>query len=121
MTDPKIITALVAARDLISDKQRWTRFVNARDEHGSPCSPLAARACQFCSVGALMRAADGHLTSHKRREAGNFLRFGAKEFEKNHHVFLRSNSASSINDNYGHEAVLQMYDKAIQIAEGEAR
>jgi hypothetical protein len=43
------------AKDLLSDKSRWTQGALARDASGEPCRPCDDIARQWCVLGALMR------------------------------------------------------------------
>jgi hypothetical protein len=44
------------AKDLLSDKSRWTRGADARDRYGYRCDPYSSRAVSFCVLGAVLRA-----------------------------------------------------------------
>jgi hypothetical protein len=43
------------AKDLLSDKSRWTQGALARDRAGRECTPESPDAESFCVVGALCR------------------------------------------------------------------
>lgn len=78
----------------------------AKDAHGLSISPLDARACTWCSVGALRR-----VTNDAEYPAKNYLNTAAAR--------LRPNAvAASINDSYP-ELIPAMFDKAIELAEAE--
>jgi hypothetical protein len=98
---------LTAARDLISDPERWCHGASARTSNGvstMPCSPVAA---QWCAVGACEKAHSGFI----HVEALDVLNKSARL-----HFKL---GAAAVNDDLGHAAVMEMYDKAIEIAKRE--
>ena len=47
---------LTRARDLLSDRERWTYRAMARDAQGRPSSPNDPNAERFCALGAIERA-----------------------------------------------------------------
>lgn len=54
MTPLEILTG---ARELLSDRGRWTKRSYARDERGLGCSSLAKDAVCWCAAGAILRTA----------------------------------------------------------------
>jgi len=58
-TKRKILSVLVAARKLITPREKWTQRVNARDKFGRYTYPLNADAVCFCAQGAIARIAGG--------------------------------------------------------------
>ena len=118
MTDrEKIITILKTARELISDQSRWTVGSFARTEDGKPCSVANPAAYQFCSSGAVQKAISGRELKLKGySEAMFYLRAGIQELVKDGVFQNVSSSIMVVNDMFGHQAVMQMYDRAIEIA-----
>lgn len=49
------LEVLVAARELISEPERWTQLANARRRDGGACAVDADGAQQWCLRGALMK------------------------------------------------------------------
>lgn len=97
---------LIKARELISDPERWTQGVNARNRAGGLTSPENDAAVCWCGIGALCRVAgddDLHWAKavvflHKTaREAG------FKDFP-------------DFNDTSTHAEVLAAFDRAIEAA-----
>ena len=113
-TQQTIITALVAARELISDKKRWTQCAYARNKYRKSCNPSNRSAVKFCGLGALIR----EVTPDRYAEAKHFLNLAAKQIQTEDGLPGRGTTAIQINDDRGHVAVLRMYDRAIEIAEG---
>lgn len=95
---------LVAARALIAEPNRWTRFKYAKRADGKEVQPGDPRAVCWCSMGALYSV---H-TSHEVTElARNTLRAAV------------GRGVASFNDSSVHADVLKMFDDAIaSIPEG---
>jgi hypothetical protein len=91
---------LVAARDLIADPERWTQGAYARDVNDEPTMALSASACKWCPVGAVMRV------------TGSPYGWGPGTGALS--VAANGLSASVVNDEQGHAAVLAMFDRAIE-------
>lgn len=68
---------LRAARAIIAQPGRWCQGEMARDVNGCDTSPLAADACQFCAVGALIKASGKHrvtdIVMELRKTAGTHV------------------------------------------------
>lgn len=113
--------ALVAARQRITDPDRWTRKAPARDRAGHSREPESPQACRWCAIGAVgvevltrtpvdadgprpgawaetYNAALGYLTSAARR------------------LFPRYSCAAQVNDKEGHGAALAILDEAARLA-----
>ncbi len=56
MTDLEVLEGM---RQLLSEPERWTRFVAARDKNQQVIAPLHQEAYSFCLVGALSRVTGG--------------------------------------------------------------
>jgi hypothetical protein len=54
--------ALRAARELLSDPKRWTKFSMAKNAKKIDVSPFSDEAVCFCSLGALERVSDCPVT-----------------------------------------------------------
>lgn len=97
---------LRAARQRITDPKNWTRDAYARDEAGR--DTYTNGDCDFavcwCAYGALGAEGSGVLTP----EADILFQAALELYEK---------GPVEINDALGHEAVLRVYDRAIEIAE----
>jgi hypothetical protein len=98
------------ARGLISDKKHWTHGSYAATRSGKPCHTAHPDVYKFCAEGAICLAA---LRAVKGRMA--------KGMHMGHAVVIALNSVSSgtpmtvicINDANGHQAVLELFDKAL--------
>lgn len=104
---------LQRARDLLSDKARWCSGAYALDEHGNvviSAEPLEfSHACQWCGLGALFAVSEPG-ADRASWEAEQKLNHAAGE--------IASEAEASIiylNDysEYGYDAVIEAYDKAI--------
>lgn len=58
------LTILKGARAILDSPNRWTRRSYARDANGRPVPIMDGKACSFCLVGALGRAAGGLAGAH---------------------------------------------------------
>lgn len=99
--------ALRQAKELIQDPHHWSTMALARDSTGYPVRPSSDSAVQWCALGALEKAA-GKTTIYKNAHLA--LRDAA--FETAGECLL-----SVLNDNFGHTAVMQAYEKAIETSE----
>ena len=98
---------LSAARAIIAEPVRWTRYSAARNVRGQPVPAVDGLARCWCAYGALEAVgglADG--------PAGDLLRDAAEA--------VHGASVVTCNDRLGHAAVLAMYDRAIALAAAEA-
>ena len=98
---------LIAARDLIADPARWTQHSSARNIKGNCTRSQSEEAVCWCAMGALERVCplqDFVSTDDCLDRAGKEL-FGRLDV--------------AVNDELGHDAVMQMYAKAIADARAE--
>lgn len=100
MTAKKTIDVLKAARDLISDRSRWTTGDFAKDADGLPVPAASPDAVCWCSVGAIYKAADER--GVKRPKVYDAL-----------HAAAKPRIPWMINDHDGHKAALALLDLAI--------
>lgn len=101
---PKDPAILHAARALIADPTHWTQQSFARDAKGLDIGFLHPIATRFCGIGALYRVCNG-LT-----EVAMQLVFYLNNIANNHY----GKKMLTLNDNFDHAAVLDVYDKAIE-------
>jgi hypothetical protein len=101
------VEILKAARALIEDPERWTQHEYAVKGDGSGTFSLDVDARQWCATGALQRVLAGQIASET--EAFIILESAAQD--------LDVDGIIGVNDELGHAAVMQMYNKAIEIAQ----
>lgn len=101
------VEVLEAARDLISQPERWTQGVYARSATDVPSDVESMEACKFCSVGAVLRVCG--LASRDAMSPGQraLVALGGVT-----HI-LR------FNDKHTHSEVLDAFNKAIGRAKAE--
>lgn len=108
----RAVEILRAAKQLIVDEHNWIKGEYARDADGRCVPTHHIRACKFCAVGALSHVSGlsvKNVESAKDFMPGVFLNQAAsEELQAPPHI---------VNDCRGHNAVLAMYDRAIQLAE----
>ena len=98
MTD---LEALKAARELLSDKTKWTQRAMARDAEGKEAEPSHPDAVCFCALGAAERC--GY--------------YGPRLYDAALALDLDGVATTNDDNKLGYDAVLALYDKAIEIEE----
>jgi hypothetical protein len=109
-----VVRILKDARARIADPAQWTTGGLARTNTGTLCSVDDPAAVCFCAMGALLRAC----SLAGENEAGNRGLWAVAEdvldrVSGGYYVY--------INETRGHQAVLDLYDRAIALAEKEQR
>jgi hypothetical protein len=97
---------LTAAQERIRDKSKWTQGATARNKSGTQCGHSDINACQWCGFGAIMAAGDDDLV--------------AWEYIRDASISLFNASPIDINDDLGHDAIMQVFTKARELALEEA-
>jgi len=105
--------ALIMARAIIADPARYVQNAMARDAGGARISPRHPAALCFCSMGALLNVTpddDGvHDAAMARLEAAGRAILAEAGITLHH----TQRSVPRVNDLFGREACLRMYDIAI--------
>ena len=111
MTDPLTLERdlLVAARELISDSERWTQGCNARDRNGAPVPHEHQAAVAWCAAGACRRVSAGTPLLRTVREARNRLDRA-----------VPLGRLGDFNDTHTHAEVLALFDTAVAEIDAEA-
>lgn len=114
---------LIEAREIISDRKRWTQFAYARDLNGHPVSAFDESAVCFDASAALMIASGMHIRDSAKDDyasAEAYLKKANSEFADGLCYF------TSTNDGYiriglmdPHDAILEVYDRAIELSKLE--
>ncbi len=94
---------LTEARRTITDPDRWTTRVMARDVSMEAVDPYDPRAQRWCAIGSLMLASVTLAPTRAYEEAVDALLDGAGD-----------RGLFETNDQLGHAAVLAMFDRAIE-------
>lgn len=113
------VEILKAARSLIEDQNCWATGKLARDAAGLGCDVYSDSACQFCALGALERI---QLMTHTWRGDGFLYKSAIKLLIDRDVLGWRLSCKASpayVNDVLGHAAVMEMYDRAIEMAQQE--
>ena len=92
---------LIRAKAVIEDPRNWTRGAFAVNEKGEGCSAVGDTACSFCALGAMLRV--------------NASRNAMKHLVRTSET-LPGGYVTIINDDMGHEAVMKLFDVAIESA-----
>lgn len=106
MRQDELKAILVAGRAKIANPEDWTQGVLARDSRGVSIAPESPKACTFCAAGAILSVCpEGMDTLSRYRHLWKKLDSAALQL---YHVYVHD-----VNDLIGHEAVLRVYDHAI--------
>jgi hypothetical protein len=100
------------ARARISDPARWTRGTLAKDTHGRAVPASNPSAVRWCALGAILAENDGPDDSAYRLPAARYLAAAVGIDGR----YL----ATEWNDALGHSAIIQGFDRAIELAEADA-
>ncbi|MGO7308731.1 hypothetical protein ACCS91_33290 [Rhizobium ruizarguesonis] len=102
---------LTAGRELLSNPDHWTKGVLARDKKGESIGPFDPKASCFCTIGAIHKVVGPQQSELKRQVVGYLI----EALDTVHKV---SAVVSAFNDHpkTSHEQVLELWDKAIEIA-----
>ena len=99
---------LRAARELIADPEHWTQGCLARNKDGQPALYDGRSACSWFAIGAIRRTADD---PYPAMEALDRAAGASRLYMVGH--------AAAVNDTRDHAAVMDMFDRAIEEAEGD--
>lgn len=104
------LEALTAARELLSDRMKWTQGSSARDAAGFPVGAAHRRATCFCMIGAIEKVTGGHLVGSSEYAARAVLE-----------SVLQCGDIATFNDTprRRHSEVLKAFDRAIAKAENQ--
>lgn len=111
MAERSTVEVLRAARERISDPERWTFHAFARDHESRKVAATSPAACSWCALGSLICETGGAITPIQEQCEELLNRVGSE---------LQHLSLVGVNDRRGHTATLEMFDRAIEHAEREA-
>lgn len=104
---------LLFARQLIADKRRWTRGVEAANANGSECDPTSPEAACFCAAGAIKACAANDVAYATAMHClASSIKPGYDHSDRPH--FSAFVTITNVNDKKGHKAVLKAFDAAIK-------
>lgn len=107
---PSTADKLREARALIEDPERWTTGAFARNVKGDPVDHRGQAAVAWCARGIAYRVGLSPNSSLSGYGYGYLSR-------ASHEI---GQGLTAVNDCLGHDAVLKVYDRAIELAEAEA-
>lgn len=103
----KASEGLMAAKAMIDSPEKWTTGAMSRDINGNPVPLFGDDACQFCSLGAI------YLTTDKYDPISNTTNVVWWDYL---YQVMESQSIRQFNDCHTHDEVMNMWDKAIELA-----
>lgn len=109
LIDSAAVVALRAAKQIISNPERWTCGEYARTSTGHYVGVENPSAVSFCSIGALAIACGTSVKLAEETEAYTFL--------ANASIEQGYNWPHDLNDKGGHAKAMAMFDRAIALAE----
>lgn len=110
----QVVDNLTSLRELLGDKNRWTRGTNARSPENTPVNWDDPNACKWCLNGALLKVA-----GHKRGDDY------PKAYDKAEHMLsecainLFNSGYVTVNDDRGYTDVVAVMDCALKRAQNE--
>ena len=102
---------LVAARELLSDPDHWTKLVLAKTVNNEPKEPTDPEAVCWCSIGALYKVTG---ISVSLPDSSATIVYAAQR--KLEEALGNDLGIDEFNDCSEHKEVLELFDKAIQNA-----
>ncbi len=99
---------LINARCLLSDPEKWTKEVAARNAEGEEVHAWDGDAVCWCALGALGKVVNGRISTKTYHESHVALRRAIPNKGFNGHIFV-----GPYNDTSEHADVLTLFDKAI--------
>jgi hypothetical protein len=119
----EVLEVLTDALDLIRDEDRWCRDALARTITGDHTWPNESDAYKFCARGALCQVTHtGHIWSwtQEAHEADQVLNdLSGTMFPESANHPLEADLLVWVNNELGHDAVVQVFEKAILELGGE--
>lgn len=108
------LTGLRKARTLLGEQSKWIKNYEGRDAHGEGVRATDPSAVQWCAIGAIKvgRTAQGLCYEALIRQIK--LDPGWLQYDR-----IGIGSIAEVNDYLGYEAVLEMFDRAIEKTELE--
>lgn len=97
---------LIKSKELISNPKNWTQGMFARDEYGTPVPSISENACSWCSAGAVIKVA-------------NNIYVAISLFALLEKSISRAIAPFNDNPESTHEDIMNMFDKAIELAKAE--
>lgn len=112
MAERSTVEILKAARDRITPEEAWTTGTYSRNADHLDVLSHSKWACCWCAIGSLAceMGVDGVEADRPDNPAWDFLWRAARDL-------FGVGSPATVNDENGHDAVLAMYDRAIELAE----
>ena len=118
LKDPRMLfrarSVLVAARDLLSDRRRWTQGAMARDGDNESVGPLAHAAERWCAVGAIDRASHEMALPFKEQSAVKVVAHELVNADLKLSHGQHCGSIMSVNDGLdGYERIMRSFSRLI--------
>lgn len=101
---------LIAAREKIADPEKWTREALARDSNGKRCEPTSPNAVSWCAQGSAVAVSGGVALRTIKAALTQACR---RQFPRGD--WMAPIWPGDVNDEKGHAAVMEMFDRAIEI------
>jgi hypothetical protein len=108
-----LLELLTKSRNRIASRDNWCTGTAAKTAHGTPCSTTQQTAVRFCALGALWSF--DRVSADESAKASIIA--AEKALRRASIDLFNEKSVVDVNDQLGHEAVLKVYDRAIQEVE----
>lgn len=112
------LSTLKIAKDIIKHEENWCQDYYAQDINNKFVEPLSDSACRWCVLGAVIKACSNEFENGCDGELHPCVQEAYKYLEISSQDIFEV-PASIANDLYGHEAILNLYNYAIELAEDD--
>lgn len=106
----EIVDILLEARNLIADRDQWTRGTFAVAADNMPVEPHSPLAIRWCAVGAIVKVCSAHGLTNPNRSVPCTGTKAIRAIESHTNGTL----LHRINDDYGHDYTIDAFDTAIR-------
>lgn len=101
---------------LLQNKENWTQHALARrvddSSQGFKLEPYSESSVRWCAVGALIKSSALTVANHYRETSRESTQAHLYLMKASHDLYQRT--ATSVNDQLGHEDILLCYQKALE-------
>lgn len=120
MAERSVVDVLRAAKERISDTGRWTTECYAADRSGATVIATSQSACSWCAIGSVLAELRIDLGMDARHHPVARAAIAALDRAAGIDRSVPGGPITALNDQAGHPAVIQAFDRAIKLAEASA-
>lgn len=113
-TNKQAIDFLEKAYSKIKDRKNWVQGVMARDNNGYPVHVNDNSACKFCMLGACYSLVKYDFHKVLLSASNKYVLKAIHELVESSIILYKEISLANLNDYVGHEAVCNVFERAIK-------